>query len=63
MQDWRSTLSTQIGALFLCAKQAVGNRGYTALGEQTLDPGKQKKGDTKESYYICSTHPSLKNTW
>jgi hypothetical protein len=34
--------------------QAVGNRGYTGLGEQTLDPGKQKKGDTKESYYICS---------
>lgn len=38
--------------------QAVGNRGYTALGEQTLDPGKQKKGDTKESYYISSKQAS-----
>lgn len=35
--------------------QAIGNRGYTGLGEQMLDSsGKQKKGDTKESYYICS---------
>ena len=31
--------------------QAIGNRGYTGLGEQILDKsGKQKKGDTKESY-------------
>ena len=37
--------------------QAIGNRGYTGLGEQMLDSsGRQKKGDTKESYYICSTH-------
>lgn len=33
--------------------QAVENRGFTPVGEQTLDPGKQKRGDTKESYYIC----------
>ena len=40
--------------------QAVGNRGYTGLGEQMLDSsGKQKKGDTKESYYICSASPSM----
>lgn len=28
------------------------NRGYTPLGEETLDPAKQKSGDTKEGYYI-----------
>jgi len=28
------------------------NRGYTAMGEETLDPRSQKQGDTKEGYYI-----------
>ena len=30
------------------------SRGFTPLGEQTLDPKNQSKGDTKESYYIWS---------
>jgi isopenicillin N synthase-like dioxygenase len=45
-------LSVNVGTA--CITQAIGSRGYTVLGEQTLDPGKQKKGDTKESFYICS---------
>mmetsp|Transcript_14642 Transcript_14642/g.24826 ORF Transcript_14642/g.24826 Transcript_14642/m.24826 type:complete len:323 (-) Transcript_14642:12-980(-) len=28
------------------------NRGYTAMGEETLDPARQKRGDTKEGFYI-----------
>jgi len=28
------------------------NRGYTSMGEETLDPETQKTGDTKEGYYI-----------
>ena len=28
------------------------NRGYTCLGEETLDPLTQKRGDTKEGFYI-----------
>lgn len=36
----------------LRASPATQNRGWTALGEETLDPGQQKTGDTKEGYYI-----------
>ena len=28
------------------------NRGYTRLGEETLDPANQTRGDTKEGFYI-----------
>jgi len=28
------------------------NRGYTRMGEETLDPESQSSGDTKEGYYI-----------
>jgi isopenicillin N synthase-like dioxygenase len=35
-----------------CLFDAKLNRGYTAMGEETLDPSNQKKGDTKEGYYI-----------
>ena len=31
---------------------SVLSRGYTAMGEETLDPLLQKTGDTKEGYYI-----------
>ena len=49
---WQACLVRLSDLLLL---QAIGNRGYTGLGEQILDKsGKQKKGDTKESYYICS---------
>ena len=31
----------------------VMTRGYTAMGEETLDPSHQMKGDTKEGYYLA----------
>ncbi len=33
------------------------NRGYTSMGEETLDPKKQSMGDTKEGYYIARDVP------
>ena len=54
MSGFRLLLDTCPQKFRLCVLQAVGNRGYTALGEQILDPEKQTKGDTKEAYYICS---------
>lgn len=33
------------------------NRGYTAMGEETLDPSNQTVGDTKEGYYIANDIP------
>jgi len=30
----------------------VMSRGYTAMGEETLDPAVQTRGDTKEGYYV-----------
>lgn len=33
-------------------KDPVMSRGYTAMEEETLDPARQKKGDTKEGFYI-----------
>lgn len=33
-------------------KDPVMSRGYTAMEEETLDPANQKKGDTKEGFYI-----------
>lgn len=32
--------------------QDTNNRGYTPFEEETLDVMRQKKGDTKEGYYI-----------
>jgi isopenicillin N synthase-like dioxygenase len=29
------------------------SRGYTAMGEETLNPSTQKQGDTKEGFYVC----------
>eukprot|EP01064_Diplonema_japonicum_P038740 TRINITY_DN9491_c0_g1_i1.p1 TRINITY_DN9491_c0_g1~~TRINITY_DN9491_c0_g1_i1.p1 ORF type:complete len:313 (+),score=62.80 TRINITY_DN9491_c0_g1_i1:540-1478(+) len=34
------------------ATEATKNKGYTMMGEETLDTEKQKKGDTKEGYYL-----------
>ena len=36
----------------LLATPATNNRGWTPLGEETLDPARQSRGDTKEGYYI-----------
>ena len=36
----------------LRATPARKNRGWTELGEETLDPSTQRRGDTKEGYYI-----------
>lgn len=36
----------------LALRDPILNRGYTPLGEETLDPVHQSKGDTKEGYYI-----------
>lgn len=42
----------------ICAeeKQALladaNNRGYTPFAEETLDPGNQSRGDTKEGFYF-----------
>jgi isopenicillin N synthase-like dioxygenase len=33
-------------------KDSVMSRGYTAMEEETLDPARQSKGDTKEGFYI-----------
>jgi isopenicillin N synthase-like dioxygenase len=33
-------------------KDPVMSRGYTAMEEETLDPKRQRKGDTKEGFYI-----------
>ena len=44
------------------AKKAIAknknNRGYTAIGDQYLDPTTQKQGDTKEGFYLgrCVTN-------
>eukprot|EP00755_Sulcionema_specki_P039541 Sspe_Gene.113007::Locus_96870_Transcript_1_2_Confidence_0.500_Length_1005::g.113007::m.113007 len=34
------------------ASEKTGNRGYTPMGEEVLDPEQQTQGDTKEGYYI-----------
>ena len=34
------------------ASNDANNRGWTPLGEETLDPATQTRGDTKEGYYI-----------
>jgi len=34
------------------AKQNEHNRGWTPMYEETLDPAKQRSGDTKEGYYV-----------
>jgi len=47
------------------------NRGWTPLGEETLDPATQSEGDTKEGYYIgrevesstCDEFGSGPNVW
>lgn len=48
--------SKQFFSLPLEVKQrcvdSVLNRGYTSMCEETLDPSKQRIGDTKEGYYI-----------
>mmetsp|Transcript_15232 Transcript_15232/g.23703 ORF Transcript_15232/g.23703 Transcript_15232/m.23703 type:complete len:326 (-) Transcript_15232:63-1040(-) len=45
----------------LSSKQALSDklmsRGYTAFGEETLDPAKQIKGDTKEGFYFANDIP------
>jgi isopenicillin N synthase-like dioxygenase len=38
-------------------KDPVLNRGYTEFEEETLDPSKQTKGDTKEGFYIGKHTP------
>ena len=34
------------------------NRGYTKMGEETLDPSNQSEGDTKEGFYIANDVPA-----
>lgn len=50
------TISKQLFDLPLASKQALSDpvmsRGYTAFEEEMLDPDKQRKGDTKEGFYI-----------
>lgn len=53
------TVFAQLKAAFalpLEAKQAIiadeNNRGWTPFAEETLDPEKQSKGDTKEGFYF-----------
>jgi len=36
----------------LQATQATKNRGWTPLGDETLDPAQQQRGDTKEGWYF-----------
>ena len=36
----------------VCTTTNPHNRGWTPLGEETLDPGRQSCGDTKEGFYI-----------
>tara|TARA_B110000977_G_scaffold199982_2_gene288968 strand:+ start:5361 stop:6341 length:981 start_codon:yes stop_codon:yes gene_type:complete len=43
----------------VCASNDPNNRGWTPPGEETLDPGTQTEGDTKEGYYVgreCEAH-------
>ena len=42
----------------LAASPATNNRGWTRLGEETLDPSSQSRGDTKEGYYIGREVPA-----
>lgn len=48
--------SKKLFGLSVRAKEAIRDevmsRGYTAMEEETLDPAHQKKGDTKEGFYI-----------
>jgi isopenicillin N synthase-like dioxygenase len=44
-------LSTKIKTKFVDSEL---NRGYTSMGEETLDPTNQSTGDTKEGYYISN---------
>ena len=50
------TASKEFFDLPLSEKQSLSDhimsRGYTAMGEETLDPANQRVGDTKEGYYI-----------
>jgi isopenicillin N synthase-like dioxygenase len=38
-------------------KDPVMSRGYTSMGEETLDPKNQRKGDSKEGFYIATDIP------
>ena len=53
--------SKKLFGLSMRAKEAmkdpVMSRGYTAMEEETLDPVNQKKGDTKEGFYIGKEIP------
>uniref|UniRef100_A0A6U5LQR2 Fe2OG dioxygenase domain-containing protein n=1 Tax=Corethron hystrix TaxID=216773 RepID=A0A6U5LQR2_9STRA len=55
------SLSADLFALEVSAKTRLSDpimsRGYTAMGEETLDPTVQKFGDTKEGYYIAADVP------
>jgi len=42
----------------LVATPETNNRGWTRLGEETLDPHLQMRGDTKEGYYIGREVPA-----
>jgi isopenicillin N synthase-like dioxygenase len=57
--DYLEQVFKQSKCLFDCPlsqKEALADkvmsRGYTAMEEETLDPSVQRKGDTKEGYYI-----------
>ena len=42
----------------LAATPATNNRGWTRLGEETLDPSAQSRGDTKEGFYVGREVPA-----
>jgi len=54
--------SQELFDLSLASKRAMSDpvmsRGYTAMQEETLDPSKQSKGDTKEGFYIGREIPT-----
>ena len=42
----------------MASKADENNRGWNPLGEETLDPAHQSRGDTKEGYYIGREVPA-----
>jgi isopenicillin N synthase-like dioxygenase len=51
MEQSRQLFDLPVSAKKVLSDPAM-SRGYTAMEEETLDPSAQKKGDTKEGFYI-----------
>ncbi len=64
LMDAAFAAARELFALPEAAKQALratpasNNRGWTPLGEETLDPARQSRGDTKEGFYIGREVPA-----